>query len=235
MIGPGRLRRHPSSVVGRRPGYRAIETRRTVIETSRTAIETRRTARTTHRADPTHGPPIVSASHAPQRGPGHVPLPAPSAATGGTGRVSTPTGSTRPEWLETLRSPGRILAAALAWPPVGLAAALLFGEITGCARFAVECADATSVWPWLIQLVTIAAFLLAPAIARIAVVGTFAILVTATPLTLFLMTGGRAGSDIAGPLLFAGLAIAWVVGVAVGVGRSIKRPSAGSEGSPPVP
>lgn len=151
----------------------------------------------------------------------------------------------RPGWSQVVRSPGRVLTALIAWPPLGLGAALLYGELTGCARFSVACADATTPWPWVIQLVTIALLLLMSAVARIAVFGTYAMVIVVTPLTLFLVTGGREGSDLATRLLVGGLAAAWVAGVVIGVVR--RRPGGSepfadgagrgprAEGAPPVP
>lgn len=168
----------------------------------------------------------------------------------------------KPGWSRAVRSQGvrstgRVLTALIAWPPLGLGAALLYGEVSGCARFSVACTDATTPWPWVIQLITIALFLLLPAVARIAAFGTYAMLIVVTPLTLFLVTGGRAGSDLAPRLLVGGLALAWIVGVAVAAARRrgtgnepLDRGSAGgpqaaegpgaagasrAEGAPPVP
>ena len=140
----------------------------------------------------------------------------------------------RPATAAVLRDPGRLLAALIAWPPIGLAFALAFGEVSGCARFAVECVDATTPLPWAIQIATLAALLALPALAGLAVLGTYAILIAAVPLTLFLMTGGRAGSEVAPTLLFAGLTVAWMVGVGVALVRRLRR--AGRVNSaPPVP
>jgi len=66
-------------------------------------------------------------------------------------------------------------------------------------------------------------------------------LIVATPLTLFLVTGGRAGSELAPRLLVAGLALAWAAGILVATSRR-RRDRGGSaardaraEGAPPVP
>lgn len=147
------------------------------------------------------------------------------------GPIARARAATPPGWVGPLRSPGRLLTALIAWPPIGLAAALTFGELTGCARFAAECADATTPWPWLLQLLTIATFLTLPSVARIAVSGTYATLIAVTPLTLFLLTGGGGAPDFAGLLLFAGLAVAWTIGIAVALARRGRR----AEGAPPVP
>jgi len=134
-------------------------------------------------------------------------------------------------WIAALRSPGRLLTALIAWPPIGLGAALLYGELSGCARFAAACEDAMAPWPWLIQLATIAFFLVLPVAARIAVFGTYAALIAATPLTLFVVTGSRPGSELAAQVLIGCLALAWVAGIVIALTRRRHR----RDGAPPVP
>ncbi len=162
----------------------------------------------------------------------------PRSASPGTGWSApgpAPAASTSPGFgdaaLAALRAPGRGLTALIAWPPIGLALALLHGELTGCSRFAASCTDPASPWPWLIQLAVIAGFLLVPPLARLAAFGTYAIVIVVTPLTLFLATGGGYDPELTARLLFVGLAIAWVAGVAIGIARRRWR----SAPSPPVP
>lgn len=86
-------------------------------------------------------------------------------------------------------------------------------------------------WPWLIQVATIAFFLALPVAARFAVYGTYAALIAATPLTLFVVTGSRPGSELAARVLIGGLALAWIAGIVIAVARRRQRPG----GAPPVP
>ncbi len=145
-------------------------------------------------------------------------------ASGGTSGITSGV-------LDQLRSPGRVLTALIAWPPIGLTLALVIGELTGCARFAVSCADTSTAWAWLLQAATLVAFLVLPSAARIAAAGTYGVLIVATPLTIFLTSGGRDTANVSTPVLFGGLGAAWVAGVVMALARRSGR----SDITPPVP
>jgi hypothetical protein len=77
--------------------------------------------------------------------------------------------------------PARVVAALLAWPPLGYLAALVVGEVTGCARFAAGCTDDASVVMWALQPLVIGILLLLPFVARPLAVGAIALVIAAVP------------------------------------------------------
>ena len=119
----------------------------------------------------------------------------------------------------------RLLRALIAWPPLGIAAAALIGEATGCAAFEATCAAPADLYPWAAQGVIILALLALPAIARILAGGTIAVLVLAFPVAAVLSASGASYDRTYGPAaLLAVLAIAWGLGVgAVLLRRAVTR------------
>jgi hypothetical protein len=118
----------------------------------------------------------------------------------------------------------RLLLAAAGWPPVGLALAIAVGEVTGCARFAAACSSASTFSATVVlgQAAILALLLAVPPIARIATFGSLAILLAALPVVLFLTAAGATYDPEPGAAaLLALLAIAWLVGVVIG----LRRPS----------
>jgi hypothetical protein len=106
------------------------------------------------------------------------------------------------------------MIALLAWPPIGLAAAGLYGQATGCARYAATCTDTSGVVPWAIQVPVIIMFLLLPAAARIGALGSLAILIAAVPAGLTLaVAGGNHALGTASSLLLWVCLIAYAVGI----------------------
>ena len=120
----------------------------------------------------------------------------------------------------------RTLVALLAWPPIGLALAGLFGELSGCTRYAATCADSGGLAPWAIQVPVLLAFLLMPAAARIGAVGSIALVIVAIPAGLTLaVAGGNRVPGTASALLLVICAIAYVVGVAGALSGRIPVPT----------
>jgi DnaJ domain len=108
----------------------------------------------------------------------------------------------------------RTMVALLAWPPIGLAAAGLFGEVSGCTRYAATCADTSGLVPWAIQIPVLLVFLLLPAVARLAAVGSVAVLIAAVPAGLtFAVAGGNHAAGTASALLLSICVIAYAVGI----------------------
>ena len=115
--------------------------------------------------------------------------------------------------FEGLMSRRSFLALA-AWPPLGIAAASLIGQATGCAAFSAACTTEATYYPWVAQFVIVAALLLVPAAARVLVGGTIAVVVLAFPVTAALAAGGATYDPVHGPpALITILALAWVLGV----------------------
>ena len=133
-------------------------------------------------------------------------------------------------WLgEPADDPVRRLGIALvAWPPIGLAAAALIGEATGCTAFGAQCDGTDAMLPWLAQALVLGVLLLVPALTRILATGTIALLAGVAPVTAFLLAFGASGAPQAAPALAVLLGTAWLVGVAWAVARRVRRPDAGS-------
>jgi hypothetical protein len=119
----------------------------------------------------------------------------------------------------------RLVRALLAWPPLGIAAAALIGEATGCAAFEATCSPPAELYPWFAQVVIVLALLAAPAIARVLAGGTAAVVLLAFPVAAVLSAGGANYDRTYGPAaLIAVLAVAWAAGVgAVLLRRAVTR------------
>jgi hypothetical protein len=120
------------------------------------------------------------------------------------------------EWLgEPSDDPVRRFGISLvAWPPIGLAAAALISDVTGCAVYAADCGGTEPLLPWLAQAVILGLLLLLPPVARILAGGAVGILVGLVPLTAFLIAVGGTGAPQAGFALAFFLGFAWLAGVA---------------------
>jgi hypothetical protein len=117
----------------------------------------------------------------------------------------------------------RIVRALAAWPPLGVAAAALIGEATGCAGFEATCTPPADLYPWFAQGAIILALLAAPVVARILAGGTAAVAILAFPVAAVLSAGGANYDRARGPAaLIAVLAVVW----AAGVGATLLRRTA---------
>jgi hypothetical protein len=107
----------------------------------------------------------------------------------------------------------RLGLALVAWPPIGLAAATLIGQATGCAAYSASCTGTQPLLPWLAQAGILGVLLLLPPLTRLLAAGALAVLVALVPLTLLLVTFGGTGAlgGLAGGAL---LGAAWLAGVA---------------------
>ena len=123
----------------------------------------------------------------------------------------------------------RLGIALVAWPPIGLAAAALIGDVTGCAMYSAECGGTEPLLPWLAQAVILGLLLLLPPVARILAGGAVGALVGLVPLTAILVAVGGSGEPQAGFALSFFLAVAWLAGVAWAVAQA-RRPVAGRAG-----
>ena len=150
----------------------------------------------------------------------------------------TPAGEARPaagaddvagaplRWLgQPADDPVRRFGLALvAWPPIGLAAAALIGDATGCATFGATCDGAEPMLPWLAQALILGLLLLLPPLTRILATGTIAVLVALVPVTAFLLAVGASGAPQAAGVLIALLGLAWLIGVAWATAMRVRRP-----------
>ena len=108
----------------------------------------------------------------------------------------------------------RLILAFIAWPPIGIAAAALIGEMTGCATFSASCTGGATAYPWLAQLLILGILLAIPAAARLLVGGSLAVLIMAFPIAATLSASGANYDRTYGPASLIGLlAVAWIGGV----------------------
>lgn len=129
---------------------------------------------------------------------------------------------------DPLRRLGLVL---LAWAPVGIAAAAIIGQLTGCATYSATCDGTDPFMPWVAQAVIVGLLLVVPLLARVFAAGTLGLITGLVPATGLVIAFGGAGSSAAPPVLAAVLAIAWILGVAWGVqhlaaARPSERPAA---------
>ena len=119
----------------------------------------------------------------------------------------------------------RSLRALIAWPPLGIAAAAVIGEATGCASFEATCTAPADLYPWLAQAAILLALLALPGIARAFAGGTVAVVLLAFPVAAALSASGAGYDRTYGPAaLIAVLAIVWALGVgAVLLRRAVTR------------
>ena len=122
----------------------------------------------------------------------------------------------------------RLGVALVAWPPIGLAAAAVIGDVTGCAVYSAECGGTEPLLPWLAQAAILGLLLLLPPIARLLAGGAIGVLVAVVPLTAFLVAVGGSGAPQAGYALSFLLGGAWVVGVAWALAQTRRRGFRGS-------
>jgi DnaJ domain len=116
----------------------------------------------------------------------------------------------------------RVLFALVGWPPIGLAIAGLYGELTGCGRFAATCAGPNDgpfgIATWLVQLAVVASLLAVPRLGRAASAGSVALLGAAIPSAVLLAAiGGARDPANASAALVGLLGAAWLAGVALDV------------------
>jgi hypothetical protein len=118
------------------------------------------------------------------------------------------------------RAPGiprrayRLVGALVAWPPIGIAAAAVIGEATGCAAYEATCAPPAQAYPWFAQAAILLGLLAAPAVARALAGGSIAIALLAFPVVAVLSAGGAAYDRTYGPTaLIVVLAVVWAAGV----------------------
>jgi hypothetical protein len=118
----------------------------------------------------------------------------------------------------------RLGLALAAWPPLGLAALLAVGELTGCSRFTASCpgSDQLAALSAASQLVILAILVVLPTLARLGAVGSLAVLIAALPGAAVLTAAGAsyAPEGGAGTLLLL-LGLAYLAGV--GIGWRVRR------------
>ena len=93
----------------------------------------------------------------------------------------------------------RGILALAAWPPLGIAAASVIGDATGCAAFSAACTSVATFYPWIAQVAILAALLLLPAVSRVLAGGTIAVAALAFPVAAALSASGANYDRVHGP------------------------------------
>ena len=128
-------------------------------------------------------------------------------------------------WLDDT-SPGaiaRVGRAVLGWAPIALGIGWLSGEMSGCGRFAAGCDETAALSAWVAQIAALVVLLLVGRLARIASLATLTTLAAAIPAALLLTATGGPDDAAAGRMVLSGLlAIAWAVGLVLGVTREVR-------------
>jgi hypothetical protein len=130
--------------------------------------------------------------------------------------------------------------ALTAWPPLGVAAVMILGELTGCARAAATCPGPAQLaaWSLVLQVAILASLVIASTLARIGAVGTLGTLIVAVPgVALLTALGASYAPDGGQAALLWLLGIAYLAGVVIGwrllrASESGDRGHGGTVGSP---
>jgi hypothetical protein len=117
----------------------------------------------------------------------------------------------------------RLGLALVAWPPLGLAAAAVIGDVTGCSVYSANCGGTEPLLPWLAQAVILGLLLLLPPLTRLLAGGALAVLIALVPSTAFLVSVGGTGAPQAGFALAVLLSVAWLVGVGWSAAMAVRR------------
>ncbi|HET7703434.1 MAG TPA: DnaJ domain-containing protein [Candidatus Limnocylindrales bacterium] len=127
---------------------------------------------------------------------------------------------------------GRLAMALLGWPPLGLFAASVIDQSTGCGRYAASCSEVWSPGTWILNAAILLLLLAVSRVAAWSAHGTIAAVVVGVPTAVALSAGG--GSNVpeaSAPVLLGTLAVAYLAGVAFAIVAG--RP--GTRGPRPAP
>lgn len=121
----------------------------------------------------------------------------------------------------------RLGFALLAWAPLGVAAAAVIGQATGCATYSASCGPTAPLLPWLAQAVILGVLLLVPAVSRVLAVGTVGLLASLLPIAGFFIAFGGAGRPEGAVPLAVLLTLAWAIGIGIAImaGRRLRAPA----------
>lgn len=121
---------------------------------------------------------------------------------------------------------GRLLLAALAWFPIGLAIFGVHGQVTGCSQFLAGCTDVVAWSVWIPQVIVFVLLLASPRLAWIAASGSIVLLCLVIPLAAVLTagSGGRPPSVATTELLYGAMAVGWLAGIGIALSGRIPLP-----------
>jgi hypothetical protein len=118
---------------------------------------------------------------------------------------------------------GRAARAIVGWLPIAFGLGWLFGEMTGCGRFAATCDGAAEPMLLAIQVGVLALLLAIPVLASIATMAALSLLGAAIIAALILSaTGSAADGDSRRATLGVVLLVAWLVGLAIAIVRRFR-------------
>ena len=124
---------------------------------------------------------------------------------------------------------GRIARAFVGWLPIALGLGWLFGELTGCGRFAATCDSSVEPLILVVQGGALVGLLLLPVVASLAASAALGLLAASVAATLVLSaTGGAADEASRRATLGVLLVVAWVAGLFIAIGQRIRSASARS-------
>jgi hypothetical protein len=127
--------------------------------------------------------------------------------------------------------PGRIMRAFVGWLPIALGLGWLFGELTGCGRFAATCETSADPLILVVQGAALVALVLLPAAASLAASAALGLLVGGVAATLILSATGTAADEGSRRATLGGLLlVAWIAGLVIAIARRVR--SAPSPTSP---
>jgi hypothetical protein len=121
---------------------------------------------------------------------------------------------------------GRLVLAALAWFPIGLAIFGIHGQLTGCAQFMASCTDPVAWSVWIPQAIVVVLLLISPRLAWIAASGSVMLIALTAPLAAILTagSGGRPPSSATTELLLVAMVVGWLGGVGIALSGRIPLP-----------
>ena len=175
------------------------------------------------RVAPDAADPHARAHRSSGRTPEFATVPPPPSDSSSGYRGASPSGPSLLRSLDDARRSvsGRIALALIGWLPIGIVLAVALGESTGCIRYAAECQGPFGAATLIGQGSVIALLLLLPRVAAVATLGTIAMLGAAIPAAAVLSISGGARDPAGATTAFAiVLAVAWVVGVGLGLVRA---------------
>jgi len=117
----------------------------------------------------------------------------------------------------------------LAWAPIGIAAAGIIGDLTGCSTYSTACDGTDPFLPWVAQAAILGILLVVPPLTRVLAAGGLGLVLGLVPATALVIAAGGARSALAGSVLVGALAVAWLAGAAWAAWRML-RPRGGPAG-----
>lgn len=110
-----------------------------------------------------------------------------------------------------------LLLALIGWPPIGLAVGTLLGAVAGCSTASATCSGPVPLLTFLVQPLIVLALFLVPTAAAVAAFASLVALVVGVPSAVAAWFVHLSEPSVEGSILGVVIAIAYVIGLAVGV------------------